>query len=122
MQKTASIRPRGGLTLYVFLLTSCRVYPTWLGRARTERKQQQHDSVVQGPRAIIAPRAVRLILSGIPLSLTSLKGRRVELICHYWRGVAEIDYSTDAAHVSCSLISGLTHVYLGELAPFLFYL
>ena len=61
----------GVLTLCVFLLTSCCVYPTWLGRARMERKlqQQQHDSVVQGPRAIIAPRAVRLILSGIPLSL-----------------------------------------------------
>ena len=69
--KMSSIGPRGGLTLCVFLLTSCCVYPTWLGRAATERKQQQHDSVVQGPRAIIAPRAVRLILSGIPLSLTS---------------------------------------------------
>ena len=45
----ASIRPRGGLTLYVFLLRSCCAYPTWLGRAGTERKQQQHDSVVQGP-------------------------------------------------------------------------
>ena len=42
------IRPRGGLTLCVFLLTSCCVYPTWLGRAATERKQQD-DSVVQGP-------------------------------------------------------------------------
>ena len=42
------IGPRGGLTLCVFLLTSCCVYPTWLGRAGTERKQQ-HDSVVQGP-------------------------------------------------------------------------
>ena len=63
--------PRGGLTLYVFLLRSCCVYPTWLGRRGTPRKQQQHqhDTVVQGPRAIIAPRAVRLILSGIP-SLT----------------------------------------------------
>ena len=69
-QKTASIRPRGGLTLCVFLLTSCYVYPTWLGRARTERKQQQqHDSVVQRPRAIIAPRELQLIRSGIPLSL-----------------------------------------------------
>ena len=36
----------------------------------TITQQQQHDSVVQGPRAIIAPRAVRLILSGISLSLT----------------------------------------------------
>ena len=65
------IGPRGGLTLCVFLLTSCYVYPTWLGRARTERKQQQqHDSVVQRPRAIIAPRELQLIRSGIPLSLT----------------------------------------------------
>ena len=49
-QKTASIRPRGDLTLYVFLLMSCCVYPTWFGRAGTERKQQQqHDSVIQGP-------------------------------------------------------------------------
>ena len=42
--------PRGGLTLYVFLLRSCCVYPTWLGRRGTPRKQQQqHDTVVQGP-------------------------------------------------------------------------
>ena len=40
--------PRGGLTLYVFLLKSCCVYPTWFGQVATERKQQ-HDSVVQGP-------------------------------------------------------------------------
>ena len=46
--KVFLIGPRGGLTLYVFLLKSCCVYPTWLGRAGTERKQQ-HDSVVQGP-------------------------------------------------------------------------
>ena len=51
---------------YVLLCLSHLVRASCHGEETT----QQHDSVVQGPRAIIAPRAVRLIRSGIPLSLT----------------------------------------------------
>ena len=40
----SSIGPRGGPTLCVFLLTSCCVYPTWLGRAAMERKQHNNNN------------------------------------------------------------------------------
>ena len=53
---------------YILLCLSHLVRASWHGEETTQ--QQQHDSVVQGPRSIITPRAVRLILSGIPLSLT----------------------------------------------------
>ena len=51
-----------------FLLKSCCVYPTWLGRRATPRNNNNTIPSCRGPRAIIAPRAVRLILSRIPLS------------------------------------------------------
>ncbi len=40
------------------------------GDAAETQHQQQHDDVAQGSRAIIAPRELWFILSGIPLSLT----------------------------------------------------
>ena len=52
--------PCGGLTLYVFLPRSCCAYPTWLGRRGTLRNNTIPSC--RGP----VPRAVRLILSGIP--------------------------------------------------------
>ena len=70
--------PRGGLTLYVFLPRSCCAYPTRLGRRATARNNENNNNnnnntipSCRGLRAIIAPRAVWLILSGIPLSLIS---------------------------------------------------
>ena len=64
--------PRGDLTPHVFLPRSRWSDPTGRGRRGTARKQQHNDTMTscRGSRAIIAPREVRLILSGIPLSLT----------------------------------------------------
>ena len=59
---------------YVLLCLSHLVWTSGHGEETT----QQHDSVVQGPCAIIAPREVRLILSGIPLSLIYPPVRRSE--------------------------------------------
>ena len=56
---------RGGLTLYVFLLKPCYVYPTLLGRRgapwkQQHQHQQQHDTVMQVPPTAIT-RAVGLV-------------------------------------------------------------
>ena len=70
-----STPPRGDLPPRVFLPRSYSSDPPGRGRKATPRRQQQqqqqHDGVVQGSRAIIAPRELWLILSGIPLSLTT---------------------------------------------------
>ena len=65
--------PRGDLPPHVFLPRSRSSDPTGRGRRGTARKQQHNNNDTmmscRGSRAIIAPREVRLILSGIPLSL-----------------------------------------------------
>ena len=73
--------PRGDLPPHVFLPRSRSSDPTGRGRSGTPRKQQHNNDTMmscRGSRAIIAPREVRLILSGIPLSLTIVGNKKTE--------------------------------------------
>ena len=88
--ETPSLSPRGDIPPRVFLPRSCSSDPT--GRSRqasrqaTPRKQQQHDGVAHGSRAIHRGQGVSIKPFGVtPLSLI-IENR---LLLHYW--VANLD-------------------------------
>ena len=72
----ASIRRRGGFDMREILPRPRREFSTWLGRQATARENNRNSSC-RGSCVIIVPRAVRLICSGIPLSLIRDTGHRI---------------------------------------------